>query len=310
MTVAVTTNVTSFTVTGLGNGTTYSFTVSAVNGVGMGSASSPSAAVTPLGVASAPTAFAETHSSAGATVTWNAPATNGGQAVLGYRLELRIADEDWVVLSTSATSPFDIDGLSPGTSYEARVLAVNAVGNSEWQTVAFSIAAPPTSGISAPIHIDENGTITDVPVFVTATPELQITASTPSGLGSWTLTPDGGVFTAGDAGFFGSLGGSKLNAPAVGIAPIASGDGYYVVGSDGGVFAFGEAEFRGSMGGTPLNAPVTGIAPGCEGVGYYLVANDGGVFAFGDVGFHGSMAGKPLNAGMLAIVDACGKAGY
>jgi hypothetical protein len=33
------------------------------------------------------------------------------------------------------------------------------------------------------------------------------------------MASDGGVFTFGDAGFFGSEGGTSLNAPIVGIAP-------------------------------------------------------------------------------------------
>jgi hypothetical protein len=43
-------------------------------------------------------------------------------------------------------------------------------------------------------------------------------ASTPDGQGYWEAATDGGIFSYGDAFFWGSQGGSPLNAPVVGIA--------------------------------------------------------------------------------------------
>ena len=108
------------------------------------------------------------------------------------------------------------------------------------------------------------------------------------------MASDGGIFTFGDAGFFGSQGGKPLNAPIVGMAATPDGGGYWLVASDGGVFSFGDAKFYGSTGGKPLNRPIVGMAPGSNGLGYWLVASDGGVFSFGDAAFHGSMGGTPL----------------
>ncbi len=42
---------------------------------------------------------------------------------------------------------------------------------------------------------------------------------TPDGKGYWMVASDGGVFTFGDAGFVGSLGGQAIPAPIVGFAP-------------------------------------------------------------------------------------------
>ncbi len=128
------------------------------------------------------------------------------------------------------------------------------------------------------------------------------------GSGYWLTAGDGGVFSFGDAGFYGSMGGKKLDAPVVGMAPTIDQAGYWLVAADGGVFTFGDANFFGSMGGKKLDAPVVGMArtplyetspgqqpsPGAEG--YWLVAADGGVFSFGDAGFYGSMGGKKLDA--------------
>ena len=84
------------------------------------------------------------------------------------------------------------------------------------------------------------------------------------------MAADGGVFSFGDAGYFGSQGGSALNSPIVGIAPTPTGNGYWLVAADGGVFAFGDASFLGSEGGSRLNSPVVGIAPTPTGNGYWL----------------------------------------
>ncbi|MDA8375355.1 MAG: hypothetical protein M0Z91_14095, partial [Actinomycetota bacterium] len=72
-------------------------------------------------------------------------------------------------------------------------------------------------------------------------------APTPDGKGYWLVASDGGVFSFGDAGFYGSLGGTTLNKPVVGIAPTPDGKGYWLVASDGGVFSFGDAGYLGSL---------------------------------------------------------------
>jgi hypothetical protein len=72
---------------------------------------------------------------------------------------------------------------------------------------------------------------------------------TPSGNGYWVCGSDGGVFTYGDAQFFGSLGDTKLNAPVIGMAATPSGKGYWLLGQDGGVFTFGDAQFFGAPSG-------------------------------------------------------------
>jgi hypothetical protein len=113
--------------------------------------------------------------------------------------------------------------------------------------------------------------------------------NTTSGNGYWVFAQDGGVFTFGDARFFGSMGGRPLNAPVVGAAAHPTGDGYWLVGSDGGVFNFGAAKFFGSMAGHALAAPVVDIVGHPSGNGYWLVAADGGVFAFGAAPSKGSV---------------------
>jgi parallel beta-helix repeat protein len=124
--------------------------------------------------------------------------------------------------------------------------------------------------------------------------------SQPAGKGYWLAAADGGVFSFGDAAFYGSMGDQHLNAPVVAIAPTPDGHGYWLAAADGGVFSFGDAAFYGSMGDQHLNAPIVSITPTPDGHGYWLAAADGGVFSFGDAGFYGSMGGQHLNAPVVA----------
>ena len=69
----------------------------------------------------------------------------------------------------------------------------------------------------------------------------------PSGRAYLQVASDGGAFTFGGAGFFGSQGGKALNKPIVGIAATPDGKGYWEVASDGGIFTFGDAGFFGDV---------------------------------------------------------------
>jgi 3D (Asp-Asp-Asp) domain-containing protein len=95
-------------------------------------------------------------------------------------------------------------------------------------------------------------------------------AATPDGNGYWLVGADGGVFSFGDANFYGSAANTHLKAPIVGIAATPDGNGYWLVGADGGVFSFGDANFYGSAANTHLKAPIVGIAATPDGNGYWL----------------------------------------
>ena len=85
-------------------------------------------------------------------------------------------------------------------------------------------------------------------------------AATANGAGYWLVAADGGIFTYGDAPFFGSTGREPLNKPISGIATTADGQGYWLVASDGGIFAYGDAGFAGSAGNLQLSKPIVGMA--------------------------------------------------
>jgi len=135
-------------------------------------------------------------------------------------------------------------------------------------------------------------------------------AATPDGKGYWLVASDGGIFSFGDAAFYGSTGNIALNRPIVGMAATPDGKGYWLVASDGGIFAFGDAGFYGSTGNIHLNQPVVGMGTGPGGHGYWLVASDGGIFAFGDAGFHGSTGNIRLNRPVVGMAPSSGGGGY
>ena len=135
-------------------------------------------------------------------------------------------------------------------------------------------------------------------------------AATPSGSGYWIVARDGGVFTNGDARFFGSTGAMSLNQPIVGMAPTPTGNGYWLVASDGGIFTFGDARFFGSTGAMSLNQPIVGMAPTPTGNGYWLAASDGGIFTFGDARFLGSTGAMTLNRPIVGVAATPTGNGY
>lgn len=122
-----------------------------------------------------------------------------------------------------------------------------------------------------------------------ATP-LAAFAPTPTGRGYVLVGTDGGVFTFGDAMYWGSVPelGLVPNKPIVAAAVSPSGGGYALCGADGGLFTFGDFPYLGALGGMTLNEPVSELAVTPTGGGYWMAAKDAGVFAFGDAPFVGA----------------------
>jgi hypothetical protein len=133
---------------------------------------------------------------------------------------------------------------------------------------------------------------------------------TPTGRGAWVVDSNGSIYAFGDAAFFGSMGGRRLNRPVVGMAARPDGLGYWLVATDGGIFTFGSARFRGSTGAIALNSPIVGMAATPSGNGYWLVAGDGGVFCFGDARFFGSTGAIRLVQPIVGMASTPSGSGY
>ncbi|RUS47809.1 glycoside hydrolase family 48 protein [Cohnella sp. AR92] len=130
-TVATGVNATSYADTGLTNGTTYYYVVSAVNAAGQSANSAqasatPTAPVTPT-VPSAPTGLAATAGDAQATLTWSA--SSGATSYNVKRATTSGGPYATVATGVTATSYADT-GLTNGTTYYYVVSAANAAGES------------------------------------------------------------------------------------------------------------------------------------------------------------------------------------
>ena len=135
-------------------------------------------------------------------------------------------------------------------------------------------------------------------------------AATPGGGGYWMVAADGGVFSFGNAQFYGSAAPLRLTQPIVGMAATPDGKGYWLVAADGGIFTYGDATFYGSMGNTVLDEPIVGMAATPDGGGYWLAGADGGVFSFGDAPYDGnSLAAVPTTGGTTTVGIASDPAG-
>ena len=117
---------TSCTITGLANGTPYTFSVTAANSAGRSSPSLASAAMVPVGPASPPQAVTAAGAGRGILeVSWQPPASDGGAPVQAYAA---IAEPGGLNCITAATS-CQISGLADGTELQVTVHAANSAGN-------------------------------------------------------------------------------------------------------------------------------------------------------------------------------------
>jgi titin len=115
------------TVTGLTNGTAYVFRVAAVTAVGVGAFSARSAAIVPVTAPAAPTAVAGVAGNSQVTLSWTAPASDGGVPIKDYQISYSSDGTNYTVFNDglSAGTTATVTGLTNGTTYIFRVAAVN-----------------------------------------------------------------------------------------------------------------------------------------------------------------------------------------
>jgi len=137
----------STTVTGLTNGTPYFFRVYAVNAVATAASTGSAwrtaassvtpAATTVPGAPTSPVASQQSpQSSTGLTLSWTAPASNGGSAITQYAIQYS-TEPDMVtspVMTGSTATTYNINSLLNGATYYFRVAAVNAIGTGAYSS--------------------------------------------------------------------------------------------------------------------------------------------------------------------------------
>lgn len=117
------------TVTGLTNGTPYWFRVTAKNKVGTGRAVVTAEAVVPLALPSEPLEVTAVPGNGSATVSWKAPATDGGLPLTDYVVHHSTsATGPWTEFAVTNSLVAVASGLTNGTPYWFRVSARNEAG--------------------------------------------------------------------------------------------------------------------------------------------------------------------------------------
>ena len=122
---------TSYTVTGLSNGTRYYFRVLAKNAAGTGPSSNVVNQI-PRTVPSAPRTLTATPSSGRVVLRWTPPASTGGAPITRYAIQRSTSPTSgWVNISTTIPATarsFTATNLRNGTRYYFRIAAINAAG--------------------------------------------------------------------------------------------------------------------------------------------------------------------------------------
>ncbi len=128
------------TVSGLTDGTPYTFTVTARNVFGSSVPSLPSAAVTPAPVTTvvpgSPTSVSAQPGDGTASIHFTPPATTGATPIIGYTITapglapVHVTGHDYLWAGSGNALYTVVGGLTNGTAYTFQITADNAVGSS------------------------------------------------------------------------------------------------------------------------------------------------------------------------------------
>ena len=203
----------------------------------------------------APTSVSGTAGNAQVSLTWTAPAANGGSAITDYTVQFSSnSGSSWTTFSRAASSATSatVTGLTSGTAYTFRVAAVTALGAGAYSSASSSVT--PIS-FSPTAVLLTSGTSYTVPAGATS-------------MKAWAVGGGGG------AGYLGTVGGqaggcayktwsasggqtisySVATAPSTGTADPTGGDstvtfsGSTITGQ-GGTSSYNNASPRGSYSG-------------------------------------------------------------
>ena len=168
-------NVIGNTVTGLSNGGTYAFQVRALTETA-GAVSDPSDEVNvslsgATGGLSAPRNLAAAPGNGQVTLSWTAPASDGGAAISGYEYQQAAgtgAYGQWTAIPGGPSSrSYVVTGLTNGTRYFYRVRAVNSDGDGP---PSAEESATPALTVDTTLRALSLSTVTLAPVTVTLAP--------------------------------------------------------------------------------------------------------------------------------------------
>ncbi len=173
---------TTASVTGLANGVTYIFSVSATNAVGAGPAAASGPVATP-DVPGAPTDVLAVADNQSASLSWVAPTSTGGSPITGYSIAVSPPASGAAIAFSGTTAV--VTALSNGTSYTFTVSAVNAVGMGP--ASAASAPVTPSAPTGPPTNLVYSSNPASYPVGVAIPANLP--SSSGGAVSSYSVSP-------------------------------------------------------------------------------------------------------------------------
>ena len=159
---------TTYSHTGLTAGSTRHYRVSAINSAGTGPASNTANATTGAASAAVPGAprvlTATANGQTRIDLSWNAPTTNGGANITGYRIEVSTNGSSWsdlVANTGSATTTYSHTGLTAGSTRHYRVSAINSAGTGPASNTANATTDPTVAAQSDTSACASDGAVAD-----------------------------------------------------------------------------------------------------------------------------------------------------
>lgn len=154
---------TSCSISPLDNGTAYTFSATAFNGVARSDTSTASASVTPATTPGAPTITSASSSSSGSTtVNFSGPASNGGSAITGYTITS--SPGGYTCTAAANATSCAVSGLTDGVAYTFTAVATNAIGNSSASSSSASVtsAGAPSAPTSVTATVANGSSVVSV----------------------------------------------------------------------------------------------------------------------------------------------------
>ncbi|MBZ5533180.1 MAG: DUF11 domain-containing protein [Acidobacteriia bacterium] len=218
------------TVSGLVNGVTYQFEVSATNAQGTSAFSAPSNSVVPLAITvpGAPTGATAVAADSQATVAWVPPASNGNATITSYTVTARIngiATANTVTTSNGTTTSAVVTGLTNGTTYTFTVHATNIKGAGPESAPSNAVTPTRTLGstdmaisMTGPTSINAGGnasyTLTASNLGPNFAPQVTVNDFVPAGATFVSGTPSQGACALLGSQFQCNLGGIVVGGSA------------------------------------------------------------------------------------------------
>ena len=191
-------------------GASYTFTIAATNANGTSAPSALSNAVVPYTLPGAPAITGATAGTSSATLSWNAPASNGYSAITGYVVTPYVggvaqAPQTFSGAGTTRT----VTGLTAGTAYTFTVAAQNAAGTGAASAASTAVRPNASPGLAFPdppageagVAYSHQLAVTDgtspftwsvsagsLPPGLTLNPSTGLLDGTPTAAGSYTFT--------------------------------------------------------------------------------------------------------------------------